>query len=281
MTEAEWLAATDPQAMLTSLWDTGRATDRKLRLFAVACCRRVWHLMADEKSRRAVEVAELFADGLAGEQERHAAAAAATPTDSALTLARRAAALTGTPPDSAAQYPAATAGFAAASAAWAAAACCEGDSRPAASPGPEEVAGLASGAAGTAAAAQATAGLHLANYEAAVEVGAEPLHRVQVEERASQADLLRDTVGNPFRPLPPIRPSLRDYNGGLVPRLAQAAYDDRLMPCGHLDPSRLAVLADALLDAGLPADDQILLHLRGEGPHVRGCHGLDAILGRG
>jgi hypothetical protein len=32
----------------------------------------------------------------------------------------------------------------------------------------------------------------------------------------------------------------------------------------HLDPSRLAVLCDALLDAGCPADDEILLHLRGD-----------------
>jgi hypothetical protein len=100
------------------------------------------------------------------------------------------------------------------------------------------------------------------------------------QERLAQCGLLRDIFGNPFRPSPPISPSLRDWNGGLVPRLAQAAYDDRLMPCGHLDQSRFAVLADALLDAGCPPDAEILLHLRGEGPHWRGCHVLDAILGR-
>ena len=63
MTEAEWLACEKPWLMLGFL--RGRAGERKLRLFACACCRRIWPLLADERSRAGVEVAERYADGLA------------------------------------------------------------------------------------------------------------------------------------------------------------------------------------------------------------------------
>src|SRR5262245_45895274 len=67
MTEAEWLAATDPKLMLEFLQD--KASDRKLRLFGCACCRAVWDDRWPHRSRRVIEVAERFADGLACDKE--------------------------------------------------------------------------------------------------------------------------------------------------------------------------------------------------------------------
>ena len=63
MTEAEWLASTEPIPMLDLL--RGKASDRKLRLFASVCCRSIWDLLLDERSRQAVEVGEQYADGCA------------------------------------------------------------------------------------------------------------------------------------------------------------------------------------------------------------------------
>jgi hypothetical protein len=67
MTEAEWLECEDLQKMLEFL--RGKASDRKLRLFACGCARQEWHLLIDEKSQQAIVLAEQFSDGNVGVQE--------------------------------------------------------------------------------------------------------------------------------------------------------------------------------------------------------------------
>jgi hypothetical protein len=71
MTEQEWLECADPQKMLEFL--RGKASERKLRLFACAWCRSVWDLLVEDLFRAAVEAAERFADGLASRKDLAAA----------------------------------------------------------------------------------------------------------------------------------------------------------------------------------------------------------------
>src|SRR5438552_2429032 len=72
MTENEWLHASEPHAMLEFLRLCGMSSERKLRLFAVACSRRMWALI-DPLGRAAVEMAQKYADGLAGPEALRAA----------------------------------------------------------------------------------------------------------------------------------------------------------------------------------------------------------------
>src|SRR6516164_9470849 len=60
MTEQEWLSCTNPKTMLEFL--RGKASSRSLRLFAVACCRRIWAFITDPQSQAVVEITERSAD---------------------------------------------------------------------------------------------------------------------------------------------------------------------------------------------------------------------------
>jgi hypothetical protein len=123
---------------------------------------------------------------------------------------------------------------------------------------------------------------------------------------AEAAALLRDVVGNPWRPMalpscprcgsegvvdvpdgyvvphqadcPVCRGAGHAFATSTVLDLAASAYRERGAD-GTLDSLRLAVLADALEEAGA-TDGALLRHLRSPGPHVRGCHVLDAVLGK-
>jgi hypothetical protein len=115
-----------------------------------------------------------------------------------------------------------------------------------------------------------------AAWDAAAEAASVPAKRA---EQGRQAVLLRDLFGPlPFRPVP-IDPAWLSWDGGLVVRLAEAAYEHRTLPAGTLDLARLSVLADALEEAGC-TDADILAHCRQPAQHVRGCWVVDALLGK-
>jgi len=93
-----------------------------------------------------------------------------------------------------------------------------------------------------------------------------------------RAALVREVFGNPFN-RPVVNSTWLSWGDGTVPRLAQDTYDERQLPSGELDTLRLGILADALEDARC-TDSQILDHLRGSVPHVRGCWVVDMLLGK-
>ena len=248
MGESEWVASTEPQPMLEFLRNSGGASERRLRLFAVACSRRVWHLLTDERCRNAVVVAESHADGGADDEQLFAAWGA----------------LPGSLPRMVPDRgdPASLPSFADSSTLWVA--WCHrmgrlGGDVMTPTRAAEDVENEACGA-------------NRSGYGQADEVA-------RVRERVAQADLLRHIFGNPFAALPRIDPIWLSWNDGLIRNLAERAYELRSMPDGNLDPDRLAVLADALEEVG--ADDSLLVHLRGPGPHVRGDWAVDLLLGKG
>ncbi len=227
MTEQEWEDSNNAAPMFQFLW--GHVSERKMRLIAVACCRRVWHLYRDDEPfRRVVVVAERRADGAASEAELHAARTSAHSAELA--------ALLGSADLAAAEV---------IQALWK-------RFRPARS-SPEN---------------------RFTHYPWVTAPSPDDRAQACNAERAAQADLVREIVGNPFRPVAAdpawLTPTLR--------HLAQAACDERELPSGRLDPVGLAVLADAVEAAG--ATGEIVTHLRGPGPHVRGCWAVDLLLGK-
>ncbi|MCI0461461.1 MAG: hypothetical protein L0Z62_31305 [Gemmataceae bacterium] len=221
MTEVEWLRSTNPG----TLWSwhfvgRGRLLARKLRLLAVAVCRRLWEHMRDERSRGAVEVAERYADGAVTLAELQAAHRLANTVADA-----------GEPWGSSLREVAARAAVSVT----------------------QEIAIFAGQGAWS-----------------WLDIIQTPQHE--------QCELIREITGNSFRPTT-FNPAWLCWDGETITKLALAAYDDRRLPEGTLDPARLAILADASEEAGC-TDAGLLGHLRSPRPHVRGCFALDAVLGK-
>jgi len=213
MDEAAWLAGTEPESMLKLL--RGKVSERKLRLFACACCRRLWRLLEDQRSRDAVMVGERYADEGATADEFSAARRGAIAAAHAVHV----------PPGSRSGRRLQVAAY---------------------------IVGWATSD----------------GWDALKGTG-------KLVHRELQARLIRCIFGNPFRPV------VLDvaWRTPTVVALATAAYDNRILLANSLSPDHLAVLSDALEDAGCDNDD-ILSHLRGPGPHVRGCWVIDLLLGK-
>jgi hypothetical protein len=91
------------------------------------------------------------------------------------------------------------------------------------------------------------------------------------QERAAHVELIREVVGNPFRPVVVDASWLR-WNDGTVVKVTRGIYEERAF-------GRMPILHDALLDAGC-ADEALLSHCRNPEGHVHGCWALDQILGK-
>jgi hypothetical protein len=189
MTEQDWLASTDPQKMLEFL--RGKASDRKLRLFAVACCRKIWHLMIEESFRRAIEIAELLADGMALTGDM----------DAELTACEEAV------PNPDDLFDQGAAAVLRAEIGWAAGMAATYVSFPDGS-----LMSLVDGMTATA-------------NDAAAELDPSASHNTMGREMAEQAQLVRDIFGNPFRQMA----FESSWRTPTVIRLAQTLYDRRVI----------------------------------------------------
>lgn len=95
-----------------------------------------------------------------------------------------------------------------------------------------------------------------------------PIERTEIEAHHYHGRLLRDIIGNPFRPVA-FSP---EWQTQAAVGIASQMYEAR-------DFANMPVLADALQDAGCDSPE-ILDHCRGAGPHVRGCWVVDLVLGK-
>ena len=240
LTRTEWLGYEDLGPMFPRV--RGKATARQLRLFACACVRLVWHLLVDERSRQAVEVAEKFADGRASQDQVVSANRMAPGAYYwAFTPALNGAAQAATREAACAAY-----------------SCAHSFNA--------DVSVI-----------RVTAN-HASNALGWVEASKVPPWELQgprwrigkANAIREQCGLLRDIV-NPFR-LPSIDPGWLRWESGTVLRIARSLYDE-----GRFD--ELPILADALEDAG--CEEQLIAHCREPGPHVRGCWALDLLLEKG
>src|SRR5579872_5089336 len=196
MTEEQWLRSTDPHQMSNFLQERGLLSERKARLFAVACCRRVWEWMIDERGRRAVEVCELHADGCVGQKK--------------LKEARRTAFTASKSPSP----PQPKEGYSEAyicACTVALHACMDAKKN--------EPSLLCIATAGCACSVVFRTVGDAAGFA----------------EYQVHCELLRDIVLNPFRPPLPLPPVLLTWNDRTIPRLAATIYEERSLPEGRLD----------------------------------------------
>ncbi|VTR97530.1 Uncharacterized protein OS=Sorangium cellulosum (strain So ce56) GN=sce5710 PE=4 SV=1 [Gemmata massiliana] len=244
MTEEEWLACIEPVEMLELLH--ARASERQLRLFGCCCCHAIRSLLSDERSQRAVAVAERFADGDADKTE----------LEEARRESREAVRyVTGL--NYVSSHGRVLASYA----------------RTVAKRSAEAATEVAGKSVGKVAAAISSATLEAAAEAAGLEGGRQGQaslfgHLQFGADRAQQSTFLRDIFGNPFRPVT-FSPSWRTST---AVALAGQMYESR-------DFSAMPILADALQDAGGDSAD-VLDHCCGPGPHVRGCWVVDLVLGK-
>lgn len=111
-------------------------------------------------------------------------------------------------------------------------------------------------------------GMAEANWVEAVLADTATLRVAPFLPEDKQVEILRELFGNPFHRLV-VDPHW--LTPDVLP-LARGIYADRAF-------DRMPILADALEEAGC-TQEEILSHLRGPGPHGRGCWVVDLLTGR-